>query len=310
MNQSATADLVRRKSAAKREANVNSSNYNELRNSDDSISPAHSTIFSPNAEKARAEKFFLIWAAIWISMVFYIVYSQWFETFTPYHYLTFGLLLFIFPTVFPMAFPTLFLSAHLPLSRRYTTKANIYMGILSWIANYFWTHYFYVVLHATYTFKAHRFNEVPIALYMMTHSYFHLYHVFSSILMRLVRRRMQTKGIARYFYIGIIVIIFSYIVAFLETFTIQHFPYYDIPDRYAMYAYGSMFYGIYFIVSFPMFARLDEEANTWNLPQTIIDALACCMIVTQLLDFWRITIGHVTNAPAANPVHQSVPFIY
>lgn len=107
-----------------------------------------------------------------------------------------------------------------------------------------------------------------------------------------------------------IVLVMSYVVALLETFTIQNFPYYDIPDRYAMYVYGSMFYGLYFVVSFPMFARLDETGNTWNLLNTFIDSMACCMIVTQLLDFWRISIGHVTDAPASNPVEHSIPFIY
>jgi cycloeucalenol cycloisomerase len=104
--------------------------------------------------------------------------------------------------------------------------------------------------------------------------------------------------------------IVSYIVAFLETVTIQNFPYYDIPDRYAMYVYGSMFYGIYFIVSFPMFARLDETGNTWSLSATFIDSMACCMIITQLLDFWRLSIGHITNAPTTNPIKQSIPFVY
>ncbi len=283
---------------------------NKGKNSSFCFNRSYSSIFSPNPEKARAEQFFLLWAIFWISILFYIVYSQWFETFTPYHYLTLGLVLFLFPTVFPVLLPSLFLSAHLPISRRYTTKANLYIAILSWIANYFWTHYFYTVLHATYTFKAHRLNDVPIALYMITHSYFHLYHVLSSIMMRFIWRHVPTKGKARYLYVQTIVIIMSYAVAFLETFTIQNFPYYDIPDRHAMYVYGSMFYGIYFIVSFPMFARLDETANAWNLSETFVDSMACCMIVTQLLDFWRIGIGHVTDAPASNSVQQSVPFVY
>lgn len=269
-----------------------------------------SSIFSPNPEKARAEQFFLLWAAVWISILFYIVYSQWFETFTPYHYLALGLLLFIFPTVFPIVCPTLFLAAHLPIARRYTTKANLYIGILSWIANYFWTHYFYVVLHATYTFTAHRLNDVPFALYLITHSYFHFYHVLSSMMMRFTWRRVPSKGVTRYLSVGAVVLLASYSVAFLETFTIQHFPHYDIPDRHAMYLYGSMFYGIYFIVTFPMFARLDEDANSWTLSQTVIDTLAACMIVTQLLDVWRISIGQVTDAPAANPVRHAVPFVH
>lgn len=270
----------------------------------------YSSIFSSNPEKARAEQFFLLWAIVWIGIMFYIVYTKWFETFTPYHYLALGLLLFLFPTIFPLLWPSFFHSAHLPITLRYTTKANLYIGILSWIANYFWTHYFYTVLHATYTFKAHRVNDVPFALYMITHSYFHFYHVLGSIVIRTVRRHISAQGIVAFLYIEIVVIVMSYCVAFLETFSIQHFPYYDIPDRYAMYAYGSMFYAIYFIVSFPMFARLDEITNSWNLSKTVIDSMACCMIVTQLLDFWRISIGPVTDIPAADPVNGSVPFIY
>jgi cycloeucalenol cycloisomerase len=33
------------------------------------------------------------------------------------------------------------------------------------------------------------------------------------------------------------------------------FPYYEFVDRDVMYKVGSLFYAIYFIVSFPMFSR-------------------------------------------------------
>ena len=306
------SDLVKNSCVVSTESNTSPVNINNTSNKYVSAhsKQGHRSIFSPNAEKARAEQFFLLWSSVWITIVFYIVYSQWFETFTPYHYFVLGLILFLFPTVFPLLFPSLFLSGHLPITLRYTTKANLYIAVISWIANYFWTHYFYTILHATYTFKAHRFNDVPIALYMITHSYFHFYHVLSSTIIRFVWYFVPAEGIARYLYVEMVVIVLSYVIALLETFTIQNFPYYDIPDRYAMYVYGSMFYGLYFVVSFPMFARLDETGNTWNLLATFIDSMACCMIVTQLLDFWRISIGHVTDALASNPVKQSVPFIY
>ena len=35
-----------------------------------------------------------------------------------------------------------------------------------------YTHYFYRVLKADYTFPAHRLNDVPVSLYFMTHAYF------------------------------------------------------------------------------------------------------------------------------------------
>src|SRR6185437_4437718 len=75
--------------------------HSDIINNKDKHSSFHSNrscswIFSPNIEKARAEQFFLLWAMVWISIVFYIVCSQWFETFTPFHYLALGLVLFIF----------------------------------------------------------------------------------------------------------------------------------------------------------------------------------------------------------------------
>lgn len=68
-----------------------------------------------------------------------------------------------------------------------------------------------------------------------------------------------------------------------------------------MYLYGSVFYGIYFYVSFPMFFqyafrlsnnRLDEEkGQNWTLSYTAMHSLAGCMIVTIFLDLWRLSIG-------------------
>ena len=264
-----------------------------------------SSLWSPNPERARAEQFFLLWAVGWVGLMAYIVYTRWFETFTPSHYLAVGLILFLVPSLTPLALPELFLASELPLSRRYTTKANCYIFILAWIANYLWTHYFYAVLHATYTFRAHRLNDVPFALYLITHSYFHLYHVLACMLIRLMRRqRLGVLGVV------VAVLLFSYLTAFMETFTIQHFPYYDIPDRWAMYVWGSVFYGLYFVVSYPMFYQLDERANRWSLWRTVVEAMGCAMIITLLLDAWRLGIGKVTDKPAANPPQQSVPFIH
>jgi hypothetical protein len=47
--------------------------------------------------------------------------------------------------------------------RRSTTsdsQANVWIAIFSYIGNYFWTHYFYTLLGASYTFKSFRLNNV------------------------------------------------------------------------------------------------------------------------------------------------------
>lgn len=61
-----------------------------------------------------------------------------------------------------------------------------------------------------------------------------------------------------------------------------------------MYTLGSLFYAIYFFVSFPMFFRMDESPrHRWTLAAAFVDALAAGMAVTCLLDFWRLTLGAI-----------------
>jgi cycloeucalenol cycloisomerase len=73
-------------------------------------------------------------------------------------------------------------------------------------------------------------------------------------------------------------------------------PYYTYPNAYRMLTIGSVFYGIYFYVSFPMFFRVGETKN-WTWTHALIDSLAACMIVTIFLDLWRLVLGHGTGLP-------------
>ena len=125
------------------------------------------------------------------------------------------------------------------------------------------------------------------------------------------------------------------------------FPYYAIKDREHLYTAGSVIYGLYFVVSFPMFYRIDElparQASTssigsspaaaalfsrgrdvkperensdlkeklslssesatgsvpsasgvrgggvWSSERALLDSLAACMVVTVLLELWRLS---------------------
>merc|ERR1711862_674735 len=58
-----------------------------------------------------------------------------------------------------------------------------------------------------------------------------------------------------------VVLVLSYTTAFMETLTISSFPYYSFEDRNMAYTAGSAFYGIYFIVSFPMFYVFDDNVD-------------------------------------------------
>jgi cycloeucalenol cycloisomerase len=97
---------------------------------------------------------------------------------------------------------------------------------------------------------------------------------------------------------AVAVFVLAAVTAFLEAWTIAGFPHYVIRDRTYMYTVGSVMYGLYFVVAFPAFFRLDETlgAPAWTLGATASDALAASMLVTLLLDFWRITVGGIDGS--------------
>ena len=71
-----------------------------------------------------------------------------------------------------------------------------------------------------------------------------------------------------------------------------------VQDRARMYTIGSLFYAIYFFVSFPAFYVMDEfPRHKWSLARAASDALAAGMLVTILLDFWRLGVGPLESAP-------------
>jgi len=267
---------------------------------------------SLNHSKRKGETFFLVWSVVWVTFFGWIVLSGVFERFTSTTYMLVGVVVGLPPIIYPLLFPVGD-DAKIPWYDRYTTKANVWIFTMAWIGNYFWTHYFYRILGAVYTFEAWRLNDVPFCLFLISHSYFLLYHTLSNLLLRRLWACFPNPSALAYAVVGTFVVVFAYFIAFMEVFTIQNFPYYSYPDKQAMWVVGSGFYAIYFIVSFPMFFRLDEEPSTkWSLKRTFLDACAACMIVTQVLDAWRLSIGPIyapTTSTAAGAA-SSVSFVH
>ncbi|CAN6578553.1 unnamed protein product [Malus baccata var. baccata] len=177
--------------------------------------------------------------------------------------------------------------------------ASVWIIIFSYVGNYFWTHYFFTVLGASYTFPSWKMNNVPHTTFLLTHVCFLFYHVTSNITLRRLRHFTagwpeQVQWVAEAAWI----LALSYFISYLETIAISNFPYYQFVDRASMYTVGSLFYAIYFIVSFPMFLRIDEKpGDPWDLPRVAIDALGAAMLVTIILDLWRIFLGPIVPIP-------------
>eukprot|EP00741_Cyanophora_paradoxa_P013611 tig00020703_g13140.t1 len=264
---------------------------------------------SSNPSKRFGELFVLAYTPLWIGAVAVLVASRQYENFKEFEYFVFGFALMVPCFIGPVIFANQ-AERSIPLLKRYSTKSNVWIFIMSWIGNYFWTHYFYNLLGAKYTFPSYRINDVPLVCIWLTHAYFQTYHVFTNMALR----RWYTSGAYRAVPglvatagTWVLVGAMAYFTAFMETWTISEFPYYSFVNRDLMYKVGSAFYAIYFIVSFPMFIRLDERpGECWTISQTAIDSFACCMIVTCILDAWRLVVGGIV--PSARIKH-CLPFV-
>ena len=187
---------------------------------------------------------------IWIAIFGYIVISQCYENFTAYSYLIvcggLALPLLLQPFVYPQgssATTTVIINPDInrPWHQRYSTKATLYLLTYSFIGNYWYTHYFYSVLKARYTMPSHRFNNVPIAMFLATHFYFCTYHVcISNGLLRYVDVT-YARGWKKTMLFVYTILFLSYFTAFMETLTISSFPYYTFEDRTVAYIWGSAF---------------------------------------------------------------------
>jgi cycloeucalenol cycloisomerase len=272
----------------------------------------------PQAEPSKYchEIFAWYYTCVWITVFGCVVVSQRYENFTAWGYLGvcggLALPLLLQPVLYPQASST-FVNGiaivnpdtHRPFHARYSSKANLYLITYSFIGNYWYTHYFYSVLKAKYTMPAHRLNDVPIAMFLATHFYFCTYHAcVSNGILRYVDRS-YIGGWRKQLLFWFTVLFLSYFTAFMETLTISSFPYYSFEDRTMAYVWGSAFYGIYFLVSFPGFyyfdSHIDDGVSTKNNPHsrnssltltdTFITACGHGMLILTLLDFVRLYLG-------------------
>lgn len=255
-----------------------------------------------NFPKRCTELWFFGYAIVWISVMAFVVASGCYEAFTASTYICVcgGLALPLY--LQPLLRPGLTGEADVPIALRHSFRANVWLAIFGFAGNYWYTHYFYSVLGAAYTMPSYRLNDVPIAMFFATHFYFCFYHVISNCMLRKIDSYEPSKH--RFLFKLAAVTSLSYLTAFLETFTISSFPYWTFQDRDSAYILGSAFYGIYFMVSFPMYYSLDELPPTVVLPaganvigarQSLVsivkDALAASILVLYLLDFVRLILA-------------------
>uniref|UniRef100_A0A7S0DTR5 Cycloeucalenol cycloisomerase n=1 Tax=Amorphochlora amoebiformis TaxID=1561963 RepID=A0A7S0DTR5_9EUKA len=261
-----------------------------------------------NSCKRNWEVFSLTYGVFWITCFAIIIGGELYESFDREHYMIVCGGLATPLLLQPILLPSITGESDVPLFERYSLKANLWIFIFGFIGNYWYTHYFYNVLEAHYSMPSWDLNGVPIPMYLATHFYFCFYHVLSNLALRKAYSTFSPGAMRRLFVISL-VLIMSYATAFMESLTISGFPCYGFKDRDLAYTLGSAFYGIYFIVSFPMFLRLDESPpKKWDLFTVAVEALASGMAVLMLLDIVRVYMGIDLNIRLNRPCKLNAAF--
>ena len=190
---------------------------------------------------------------------------------------------------------------------------------MTFIGNYLWTHYFYVVLKARYDLpQLHHLNGVPVCMYLITQAYFVGYFTVSNVLLRklwFVLSDNHFDGTLKLALWNGAVWTLAYVTAVGETVTISSYPYYLFEDFHQMMTVGIVFYALDFVTSFVAYYRIDEPVyqkggkytlNTWSMQRVITESLANCMVVTMMLDFWKLFVGPLGSQTLEN---SGIPFI-
>jgi cycloeucalenol cycloisomerase len=225
--------------------------------------------------------FFLNYSAFWILSFGLVVVTKWYESWGDIGYTLIGVWVAVPAWLMPVLSPG---SKKAELAR--ALSVNIYIAILSYIGNHFWTHYFFRVLGARYSFPlTWAVNEVPICMYLLTHGYFLTYHVVAGEALDRVQSRLGKR------YVFVASLVFGYLAAVTEAVTISSVPYYSFHDERAFLVYGSAFYAIMLGISFHWYHT--SLGSGWTAAQAAKEAMAASMVIFLALDIWRLTIGPI-----------------
>ena len=270
--------------------------------------------FSSNPDKAWAEKFFLTFVPVFFVYNGVVQSMGWLDVGNFWH-VTQNLLMWVPYCVLLPAW----LRRHsgVPWAQSYWFKFNVYMFWFVFLVTYFHTEYFFDVLGIRYRFDevtiyfdsalvgpdeataAAEFKKIPPGMYLNAVAFFVVYHTMAIVCMRRVRTMTLAWGVgARRMAWVVIVALTALFFAWAETrlyitqSASRNVWYVDLP---AMLRWGSVFYAMYFVVSFPNLYRMDETLSEvrWTIGRCLIESSATAMISMLLLDLWVVFFGTI-----------------
>ncbi|CAK9170297.1 unnamed protein product [Ilex paraguariensis] len=277
-------------------------------------SSSSSLWLAENPSKRWGELFFLLYTPFWLTLCLGIVVPyKLYESFTELEYLLLGLISALpaflipmlaiakadssihwkdryWPSLVPKKPPHAGSLASVFYLDVLSVKASLWIIIFSYVGNYFWTHYFFTVLGASYTFPSWKMNNVPHTTFLLTHVCFLFYHVTSNMTLRRLQHSVaDLPDTLQWAFKAAWILALSYFIAYLETLAIA--------NRDEMVSESELVNEEDTSLVLNQM-RIDETpGDPWDLPRVAIDALGAAMLVTIILDLWRIFLGPIVPIP-------------
>lgn len=270
--------------------------------------------FSRNPDKAWGERFFLGFVPVFFAYNALVQRMGWLDVSTGWHVAQ-NLGMWLPYCVLLPAW--LRRGSGVVWHESYWFKFNVYMAVWVFYCTYFHTEYFFEILGLRYRFPdvgltfdtalvgpdeataAAEWKKVPIGMYWNAIAFFVVYHTLAVIGMR--RVRTTTLGLAPWprriawvAIVGATALFFAWAETrlYITQAASGNVWYVDLP---AMLRWGSAFYALYFVVSFPNVYRLDEEPDEprWTISRSVVEASFVGITSLLLLDLWARALGPI-----------------
>ena len=207
-------------------------------------------------------RFYLFYSPIWIGIVGVVLVTQAFSRSRDLGHMLLGVGLCA-----PILLWPFLREREVPFSRRYGTKAALYLLLLSFLQNYFGTPLYFRNFGLTYRFPVTLAgNGSPWFLSFMTVAYFATYFAFMTTGLHTVERWLSGLSSARLrgFLRLCAASVMSYFMALCETLSMQnHYlaDYFYYANKQHMMFVGSLAYGTLLLCGLLVFVRIDADAR-------------------------------------------------
>lgn len=210
------------------------------------------------------ERFFLLYTPLWTAVCVLVMWSGAFKRWGDLGHLCFGIGLALPLWLGPLLGGV---ERGVPLRRRYTVKASLFICLFSFIQNYFGAPLFFRCFGMEYHFRVTWVgNGSPWFLSFLTVAYFSTYFAVMQLGLRHAEARLGQVTwlpLRRALRIAVCLLL-GYAMAFAETLTMANDwlrGYFAYANKAQMLAYGSLCYGTLLCIALPLYARLGQGAG-------------------------------------------------